>query len=59
MLVDEKRLLIDMIPDPPFTTHCCDLSDPHSSAALDLIATVRNCYVPVVTTPAAQELFVT
>lgn len=47
-----------MIPDQSFTTYCCDLTDPHSSAALDLIATVCNCYVPIVITPAVHKLFV-
>lgn len=37
-----------MVLDQSFTAYCCDLSDPHSSAALHLIATGCNCYVPIV-----------
>lgn len=47
-----------MIPDQSFITHCCDLTDAHSSTALDLIATLCNCYVPIVIMPAVHELFV-
>lgn len=47
-----------MIRDQSFTSYCCDLADPHSSAALHLIATVCNCYVPVVITRTVDGLFV-
>lgn len=37
-----------MVPDQSFTAYCCDLSDSHSSAALHLIATGCNCYMPII-----------